>query len=98
MSDAKNVDCSQFAFAYRLNGDGSIDSICLTCYLTAATAENEAEVHEREKVHHCSGRSSEQERNTNARKVVKPGARKKSAATRANVAEAQKTRWAKAGM
>jgi hypothetical protein len=53
LSDAKNVDCSQFAFAYRRNGDGSVDLICLACYLTAATADNEAEVHEREKGHYC---------------------------------------------
>jgi hypothetical protein len=42
-------DGSQFVFAYRHNGDGYIDSICLTCYLTAASAEHEAELHEREK-------------------------------------------------
>jgi hypothetical protein len=42
-------DGSQFVFAYRHNGDGYIDSICLTCYLTAGTADNEAELHEQEK-------------------------------------------------
>jgi hypothetical protein len=51
MSNTKDVDCSQVAFAYRRNGDGSIDSICRICYLTAATADNEAELHEREKDH-----------------------------------------------
>jgi hypothetical protein len=53
MSNTKDVDCSQLAFAYRRNGDGSIDSICRICYLTAATADNEAELHEREKDHCC---------------------------------------------
>jgi hypothetical protein len=47
--DTNDVDCCQVAFAYRRDGDGYIDSICLTCYLTAASAEHEAELHEREK-------------------------------------------------
>jgi hypothetical protein len=58
MSSTKDVDC-QVSFAYRHKADGSIDSICLTCYLTAATANNEAELHEREKAHDCPGPSSE---------------------------------------
>jgi hypothetical protein len=57
MSNTKAVDCCQFA--YRRNGDGSIDSICRICYLTAATADNEAELHEREKGHCCTGVLSE---------------------------------------
>ena len=58
MSDTQDVDCFQASFAYRRNRDGSIDSICLTCYLTAATAHNEAELHEQEKFHDCQGRPS----------------------------------------
>jgi hypothetical protein len=54
MSNTKAVDCCQFA--YRRNGDGSIDSICRICYLTAATADDEAELHEREKDHRCRDR------------------------------------------
>jgi hypothetical protein len=59
MSDTKNVECQLHPFAYRHKADGSIDSICLACYLTAATAENEAELHDREKSHDCPGRRSE---------------------------------------
>jgi hypothetical protein len=55
MSDTKDLDCCQFVFSYRRNRDGSIDSICLSCFLTAATADNEAELYEREKSHCCSG-------------------------------------------
>jgi hypothetical protein len=51
MSNTKAVDCSQFA--YRRNRGGSIDSICRICFLTAATADNEAQLHEREKDHCC---------------------------------------------
>ena len=51
MSDTKDVDCS--GFAYRYNKDGSIDSICLTCYLTVATANDEASLHQMEKLHRC---------------------------------------------
>jgi hypothetical protein len=53
MSGTKAVDCCQSAFGCRRNGDGSVDSICLTCYLTAATADNQAELHERVKDHRC---------------------------------------------
>jgi hypothetical protein len=72
MSDTKDVDCCRFVFAYRRNSDGSIDLICLICFLTAATADNEAELHEREKSHCCSGRPPDLVRKTNARKVSKP--------------------------
>jgi hypothetical protein len=43
--------CSQFY--YRENANGTMDSICLRCYLTAATAESEADLHEREAAHQC---------------------------------------------
>jgi hypothetical protein len=58
MSNTNAVDCCQFA--YRRNGDGSIDSICCICYLTAATADNQVELHEREKDHRCARRSVEE--------------------------------------
>jgi hypothetical protein len=40
-------------FHYRVNADGTIYSICLRCYLTAAKAENEADLHELEAAHRC---------------------------------------------
>jgi hypothetical protein len=40
-------------FHYRVNADGTIDSICLRCYLTAAKAEKEADLHELEAAHRC---------------------------------------------
>jgi hypothetical protein len=53
MSDTTRVDCRLYPFAYRRNLDGSVDSICLRCYLTAATARNDADLHERETAHQC---------------------------------------------
>jgi hypothetical protein len=38
---------------YRVNADGTIDAICLCCSLTAATAKNEADLHDRETSHNC---------------------------------------------
>jgi hypothetical protein len=40
-------------FHYRVNADGTIDSICLRCFLTAAKAENESDLHELEAIHQC---------------------------------------------
>jgi hypothetical protein len=40
-------------FAYRTNADKSIDSICLACFQTAATAQQLAEVRKLEKDHDC---------------------------------------------
>jgi hypothetical protein len=56
MSDTKNVDCHRSSFAYRRNADGSMDSICLCCYLTVATAGIKADLHELEAAHRCRGR------------------------------------------
>ncbi len=53
----KAVDC-QASFAYRRSADGTIDAICLTCYLTAATAGSKAELQERKKAHDCPRRPS----------------------------------------
>ena len=43
----------QAQFSYRQNKDKSIDAICLKCYLTAATADSKAELHELEGAHEC---------------------------------------------
>jgi hypothetical protein len=51
--DMQNVECTLLTFAYRRKPDGSIDSICRCCYLTVATADNEAKLHEQEGLHHC---------------------------------------------
>ena len=40
-------------FAHRENYDSSFDSICLSCYLTIATAENEAMLSDMERSHSC---------------------------------------------
>ena len=40
-------------FAHRENEDGTFDSICLSCYLTVASAEKEAALFESEKFHTC---------------------------------------------
>jgi hypothetical protein len=47
----KGENLSQFH--HRVNADKTIDSICLRCFLTAATVENEADLHEREAAHQC---------------------------------------------
>ncbi len=39
------------AFSYRTNRDGSLDSICMSCYLTAATGSTSNELEERELSH-----------------------------------------------
>jgi hypothetical protein len=46
-------------FAMRRNDDGTIDAICLACYLTAATAHSEAKLRELEAAHRCPTRDSE---------------------------------------
>jgi hypothetical protein len=40
-------------FHHRVNGDKTFDSICLQCFLTAATAENETDLHKLEAGHKC---------------------------------------------
>ena len=42
-------------FAHRLNTDGTFDSICMSCFLTIRTAENEPSLAEQEKMHWCNG-------------------------------------------
>ena len=50
----KDKNSSQFH--HRLYADGTIDSICLSCFLTAARAENEADLRELEAAHQCDGK------------------------------------------
>jgi hypothetical protein len=38
-------------FYYRQNGDGTVDAICLRCFLTAATAPTLEELTKRENAH-----------------------------------------------
>ena len=40
-------------FYHRLNADGTIDCICLCCFLTAAKADNGSDIQEREAAHQC---------------------------------------------
>jgi hypothetical protein len=40
-------------FVYRTNPDNTIDSICAFCFLTVATAENRADLHQPESDHQC---------------------------------------------
>jgi hypothetical protein len=51
MSETGSV--SFFQFVYRVNPDKTIDAICAFCFLTAATAENEADLHAQESAHKC---------------------------------------------
>jgi len=48
-------DVSFHQFFYRVNPDKTIDAICGFCYLTAATAENPADLQMRERAHRCPG-------------------------------------------
>ena len=40
-------------FAHRTNLDGTIDSICKTCFMTVGTAEEAAHLEELERIHKC---------------------------------------------
>jgi hypothetical protein len=40
-------------FFYRINPDKTVDSICAFCYMTAATANSQGELHELERAHRC---------------------------------------------
>jgi hypothetical protein len=42
-------------FVHRLNADGTFDSICMSCFLTIGTAENEPSLAGQEKIHQCNG-------------------------------------------
>ena len=41
------------AFAHRLNGNGTYDSICKNCFMTVANLRNEAELGPHERNHLC---------------------------------------------
>jgi hypothetical protein len=51
MSATNGVSCSQFF--HRVNSNKTMDAICLVCFLTAATSDNEADLHELELAHQC---------------------------------------------
>jgi hypothetical protein len=53
-----------FQFVHRVNPDKTIDTICAFCYLTAASAENEADLHEPESAHICWGPNAGREPRT----------------------------------
>jgi hypothetical protein len=40
-------------FHHRVNADGTVDSICLRCYLTAGSARDETALHALETAHRC---------------------------------------------
>ena len=40
-------------FFYRRNSDNTTDAICGFCFLTVASAQNEADLHARESFHQC---------------------------------------------
>jgi hypothetical protein len=40
-------------FFYRINPDKTVDSICAFCYMTAATANSQGELHALERAHRC---------------------------------------------
>jgi hypothetical protein len=47
---------SQSSFAHRRNPDGTVDSICKHCFLTAAHAKEESDLQEAEEAHVCAPR------------------------------------------
>jgi hypothetical protein len=57
MSATNGVSCSQFF--HRVNTNKTIDAICLNCFLTAATAGNEADLNELELARRCEGPPAE---------------------------------------
>ena len=48
-----NRDVHFHQFFYRINPDQTVDSICAFCYLTAATAQTQADLHHMERNHRC---------------------------------------------
>jgi hypothetical protein len=40
-------------FVHRLNNDGTIDSICCDCFITAATATSKSALEREERMHKC---------------------------------------------
>jgi hypothetical protein len=47
-------------FVHRSNNDGTVESICLNCHLTVATAKDANELPQMERFHRCEGYSPEQ--------------------------------------
>jgi len=52
-SEGVRKDPFFYQFFYRVNPDKTIDAICACCYMTAATADNEADLKLRERAHRC---------------------------------------------
>jgi hypothetical protein len=44
---------SDVPFIHRKNPNSTHDSICMTCFLTVATADNEADLKNEERAHNC---------------------------------------------
>jgi NMD protein affecting ribosome stability and mRNA decay len=44
---------SNAPFIHRHNPDNTIDSICMTCFLTVASVSSETELLQREQTHNC---------------------------------------------
>jgi hypothetical protein len=47
------AECSKASFARRHNEDGTVDSICLHCFLTTGHAKEESDLQEAEDGHVC---------------------------------------------
>ncbi len=43
-------------YSHRSNADGTVDSICMFCYQTIATAPSERELEAWERTHYCSAK------------------------------------------
>ena len=57
------------AFAHRENRDGTIDSICRTCFATIATSIRESELGRKEQEHRCDPMALERIRDRGRRQV-----------------------------
>ena len=57
-------------FAYRQNGDGSFDSICLHCYRTVMTANNIDDLAEHNRRHQCRNIDLSKSNRLNRLKIV----------------------------
>jgi hypothetical protein len=65
----RNIIPAAFSFAHRNNRDGTVDSICLGCFVTIATEWSKSELLEIEKQHECEGLSIERERRISDKRV-----------------------------
>jgi hypothetical protein len=56
------------AYAHRLNGDGSFDSICLRCFTTVATADTIENLAPNETAHKCADDHLDRQRKSTERR------------------------------